>query len=221
MRVRICFAVLILLCLVISGCIGRFMNIIAGSPKMPIVLRDTTTSSIQLSQPHKTIRVLIFNDKREQKDIVGNTYTNLGDKVTVMVLHDAQYLERSLTFIISDLLTRNGYNVVMGLDNKDAKVDYEISGVIWDFALTQKTTKPKPNKNDARTASRTDWYQDSTGSASIEITIREPETKRSNTKEIWFKKEMPETTAQEMATILVAHIVTETNNIITSFNRTN
>jgi len=217
---KICFAVLILLCLIISGCIGRFLNTIAGSPKMPIVLRDTTTSSIQLNQPQKTIRVLVFNDKRENKEIVGNVYSNLGEKVTVMVLHDVQSLERSLTFIISDSLTRNGYNVVIGLDNKDTKVDYEISGVIWDFALTQKTTKQKPNKIDGRTAS-SDWYQDSTGSASIEIAIREPETKRSNTKEIWFKKEMSETYAQEMATMLVAHIVTETNNFITSYRRTN
>ena len=68
--------------------------------------------------------------------------------------------------------------------------------------------------NYAKINNQTAYSKDSIGSASIEVTIRESETKRSRSKEIWFKKEVPQTTAQEMATILVAHIVTESNNYV-------
>jgi hypothetical protein len=201
-------------------------------PPRTIILRDTTADRASLSQPTKSIRVIIFKDRREKKDFVGKVYNNIGEKVKDLQLHDGQSLERRLSFIIADSFTRNGYKVIVGLDNMNAKVDYEVTGVIWDFELTEKTTSPRPNgsllpepeiknsmPNYASINNQRSYGHDSNGFASIEVTIREPESKRSQTKEIWFKKEVSQTTAQEMATMLIAHIVTESNNYVSGFSR--
>lgn len=229
MIIKIYFAALVLSCLVISGCIGKY--IAAMGPPRTIILRDTTANITSISQPTKTIRVIIFKDMREKKDFVGKVYNNIGEKVKDLQLHDGQSLDRSLSFILADSFSRNGYKVIVGLDNVDTKVDYEVSGVIWDFELTEKTAKPRPNNsilpepniknsmpNYAHLNNQTVYGKDSIGSASIGLTIHEPETKRLQTKEIWFNKEVPQSTAQEMATILLAHIITESNKYVKGFN---
>lgn len=230
MNIKIHMSVVIMSCLVITGCVGKY--IAAMGPPRTIILRDTTAEINHSSQPTKTIRVMIFKDSREKKEFIGKVYNNIGEKVKDLQLYDGRSLESSLSFIIADSFVRNGYKVIYGLDNMEAKVDYEVSGVIWDFEIVEKTTTPRLNDsllpelniknsmpNYAQINNQRSYGHDSNGSASIEVTIGEPGTKSSQTKEIWFKKEVPQATAQEMATILVAHIVTESNKYVRGFSR--
>ena len=108
--------------------------------------RDTTADINHPSQPTITIRVILFKDSREKKEFIGKVYNNIGEKVNNLQLHDGRSLENSLSFIIADSFVRNGYKVIVGYDNMDAKVDYEVSGVIRDFELTEKTTGPNQTR---------------------------------------------------------------------------
>jgi hypothetical protein len=179
--------------------------------------------------PTKTIRVHILKDDRDKKEFIGTVFDDSGEEVKHFMLNDGRDLERTLSFIIADSLSRNGYRVIMDSDAADTEVVYEVSGSIMDFELTEKPAGPRPNdsivpelkpqNSPAPQIGQSNLNIISNGFATIVLTISEPAANnRSSRDEIWFRKENVETTAQEMATMLVAHIVTESNSFIRGFN---
>jgi hypothetical protein len=117
----------------------------------------------------------------------------------------------------------------MESDSAGTEVDYEVSGSIMDFELTEKPDRPRPNdsivpelklKNSpAPQIGQSNLSIIANGLASIVLTVSEPAANnRSSTADISFIKQNVETTAQEMASMLVAHIVTESNSFIKGFN---
>lgn len=212
----IVFVFLIFICTLLSGCIGKYVA--AFGPPRTIIFRDTSTSLKQANSPAPCIRVHIFKDDREKREYLGRVYSNMGEHVKNLTIHDDRSLEKSITFIIADSLTRAKYDTVVGSEINNKQIDYDISGVIKDFEIIEKTTRITPTSkisHDGKFAQYA-YHGDkhSRGYVYIVFNIHNNVSNKNYEKAIEVTSESDGITAQEMATILIADIVNKTNSAV-------
>ncbi|HCE69075.1 MAG: hypothetical protein A2X82_16965 [Geobacteraceae bacterium GWC2_55_20] len=206
---QIVLGLTVIICFLTSGCIGKY--IAALGPPRTIILRDITEANELTNKPKYSIRVNMLTDERLKQEFIGKVYSNMGEHVKDLQLHDGRTLDKALSFIIAGSLSRDGYDVVINNNDTSKPVAYEISGVIKSFELTEKSSRPNAynslHSESKRPITTYNYGVKSTGLSYLELSIFEVATDKKHIKIIDIYYEADGITAQEMATKVTTGIL--------------